>query len=452
MPEQRPRARRRNFEEVALGYDEASALAEASRCLRCKDPKCVEGCPVGVPIPAFIQAVRDGRLDLAIELIKEKNLLPAVCGRVCPQESQCEMRCLLGKKNEPVAIGRLERFVADAHLLAGDGFRPELARPRRKRVAVVGSGPAGLACAFDLRRLGYEVKVFEAFHEAGGVLHYGIPDFRLPKEIVAREVSTLRNIGVEMELNAVVGKLVSVEEILKGFDACFIGTGAGLPKFLGVEGENLGGVYSANEFLTRVNLMRAHHFPEFDTPVAVGKRVAVVGGGNVAMDAVRTAIRLGAEEASVVYRRTEAEMPARREEIHHAREEGARLELLAEPMRIEGEDGWATALKCRRMELKGKDASGRPRPVPVPGSEFSLPVDTVIVAVGSNANPILTRSTRGLKLNPWGYIEVEAATGRTSIEGVYAGGDIVTGSATVISAMGSGRRSAAAIHRFLGGQ
>ncbi len=450
MPEQDPKQRARNFNEVALGYTSEDALKEAARCLQCKKPKCIDGCPVNVPIPQFINAVRDGDFDAAINIIKTKNLLPAVCGRVCPQENQCEKFCIVGKKNDPVAIGRLERFVADREIECGEVCMvPETASPTGKKVAVVGSGPAGLTCAYDLALLGHKVTIFEAFHEAGGVLDYGIPEFRLPKEIVKTEIQALKSMGVKIELNAVVGKLISIEEILQQYDACFIGVGAGLPKFMNIEGENLNGVYSANEFLTRVNLMRAYSFPDFDTPVKRGKHVAVIGGGNVAMDSVRTALRLGAEKASIIYRRSEAEMPARLEEVHHAKEEGVAFELLTAPVRIIGEDGWATHLECVRMELGESDESGRRRPVPVKGSEFRIPVDVIIVAVGTAANPLLTQGTNGLELTNRGYIAADEETGQTSLGKVFAGGDIVTGSATVISAMGAGRKAAHAIHAYL---
>lgn len=452
IPEQPPEERVRNFSEVALGYTAEHALKEAERCLQCKDPKCISGCPVQVPIPLFINAIRKEDFDGAIRIIKKKNLLPAVCGRVCPQESQCEKYCIIGKKNEPVAIGRLERFAADLQLQGEDGDVPEVGDPTGKKIAIVGSGPAGLTCAFDLKKLGHDVTIFEAFHEAGGVLFYGIPEFRLPKEIVAKEISMLRKMGVKIELNTVVGKLITVDEIMRDFDSCFIGTGAGLPRFMEIEGENLNGVYSANEFLTRVNLMKAYTFPEHDTPIKVGQRVAVVGGGNVAMDSVRTALRLGAKEAIIVYRRSEVEMPARVEEVHHAREEGIRFEMLTNPVRIMGEKGWVKAMECVRMELSDADESGRRRPVPIKGSEFLIPVDIVIMAVGTGANPLVPESTNDLDLNKWGYIVADDETGRTSIEGVYAGGDIVTGSATVISAMGAGRKAAHAIHEFLMGE
>jgi glutamate synthase (NADPH/NADH) small chain len=449
IPEQDPRKRRTNFDEVSLGYSPEMARTEAGRCLNCADPKCVTGCPVSVPIPQFIQAIKTGEFEQALAIIRSENLLPAVCGRVCPQESQCEQRCTLGKKFEPVAIGRLERFIADWSAEQGRHDAPAAIAVTGKKVAIVGSGPAGLACAYDLAKLGHTVTIFEALHEAGGVLVYGIPEFRLPKKIVSREVAVLKRMGVEIVTNAVVGKLISVDELMKDFDACFIGTGAGLPKFMGIEGEHLSGVYSANEFLTRINLMRAYSTPEYDTPIRRGERVAVVGGGNVAIDAARTALRLGARETVIIYRRSEAEMPARREEVHHAKEEGLILELLTSPVRIVGENGHTTAVECVRMELGIPDASGRRRSHPKKGSEFLVKADTVIMAVGTNTNPLVSRSTRDLAVNDCGYIIAEEKTGRTSRTGVYAGGDIVTGSATVISALGAGRKAAQAIHNYL---
>lgn len=449
IPEQDPKVRAKNFEEVALGYSEELALLEAERCLQCKKPKCIEGCPVSVPIPEFIAAVKEKDYKKAIAVIKSRNLLPAVCGRVCPQESQCENLCIVGKKNEPVGIGRLERFVADWQLAQPNGSAPEKPKPTGKKVAIVGSGPSGLTAAFDLAKMGHDVTIFEAFHEAGGVLIYGIPEFRLPKKIVAKEIDALKQIGVKIELNSVVGKLIDVDEIMHDFDACFIGTGAGLPAFLGVPGENYNGVYSANEFLTRVNLMKAYDFPKFDTPIKVGKRVAVVGGGNVAMDAVRTALRLGADEAIIVYRRSMEEMPARAEEVHHAKEEGVRFEVLTNPIEIIGEKGWVKSLKCQRMELSEPDESGRRKPIAIKGSEFEMPVDIVIMAVGTGPNPLVPQSTKGMELTKRGYIKADEETGATTKKGVFAGGDIVTGSATVISAMGAGRKAAKAIADYL---
>jgi len=449
IPEQDPLVRKTNFEEVSLGYTDELALQEAERCIQCRDPKCVAGCPVHVPIPRFIKAVREGDLDGASAIIRESNLLPAVCGRVCPQESQCEKNCTLAKKMDPVGIGRLERFVADREM-RNNGSKPLApVPPTGRKVAIVGSGPSGLACAYDLARLGHAVTIFEAFHEPGGVLVYGIPEFRLPKNIVAREIDSLKRMGVTIQTNAVIGKLISIDELLQEFDACYIGTGAGLPRFMGIEGENLNGVYSANEFHTRINLMRAYRFHEYDTPVRRGDRVAVAGGGNVAMDAARTALRLGAREVVMIYRRSLAELPARQEEVHHAQEEGIRFELCTNPVRIIGEQGDVTAIECVRMDLCELDESGRRTPKPVPGSEFRIPVDVVIIAVGTGANPLIAQSTKDLSVTKRKYIVADEETGRTSREGVYAGGDIVTGSATVISAMGAGRRAAKALHAYL---
>jgi glutamate synthase (NADPH) small chain len=449
VPEQDPLKRRGNFDEVSLGYTPELAVKEAGRCLQCKDPGCVKGCPVNVPIPGFIKLLREGDFEGAIALIREKNVLPAVCGRVCPQEEQCEKFCILGKKYEPAGIGRLERFAADWERRQCSVNVPSVAPQSGKSVAIVGSGPSGLTCAYDLAKLGHRVVIYEALHEAGGVLFYGIPEFRLPKRIVTCEIELLKKMGVKIIKNAVIGKLITVEELMHEYDACYIATGAGFPRFMNIEGENLNGVYSANEFLTRTNLMKAYDFPGHDTPVIRGKRVAVIGGGNVAMDSVRTSLRLGAEEASIVYRRSEAEMPARREEVHHAAEEGVKFELLTNPVRIIGENGWVKELECIRMELGEPDESGRRRPVAKRGSEFRISVDVVIVAVGTGANPLVPRSTSGLELTDGGYIAADEETGGTSRKGVYAGGDIVTGSATVISAMGAGRRAAKAIDEHL---
>lgn len=449
MPVQGPSVRVKNFREVALGYTPEMAAEEADRCLQCKDPACIRGCPVNVPIPGFIKAIREGNLQAAIQIVKEKNLLPAVCGRVCPQEEQCEKHCLLGKKHEPVGIGRLERFIADWEQQTCTIRLPEIASPNGKKVAVIGSGPAGLTCAFDLAKRGYKVTIFEALHDPGGVLFYGIPEFRLPKEIVKCEIELLRRMGVEIVLNAVIGKLITLDEIMQEFDACFIGTGAGLPKFMNIEGENLNGVYSANEFLTRNNLMRAYMNPEYDTPVIKGERVVVVGGGNVAMDSVRTALRLGAKEGTIIYRRTKTEMPARQEEVSHAQEEGVRFEFLASPVRIIGNNGWVEAVECVKMELSKPEKGGRRRAVAIEGSEFRVPADVVIMAVGTEANPLVPRSAKDLAVNMRGYIIANEQTGMTSRKGIFAGGDIVTGSATVISAMGAGRRAAQAIHQYI---
>lgn len=453
MPEQDPAARVKNFREVALGYEEKEALAEAGRCLKCRKKPCVSGCPVEIDIPAFIAAIKRGDFSAAAAKLKEKNNLPAICGRVCPQETQCEAVCTLGKKGEPVAIGRLERFAADYEAAQGEIPVPPIPRSTGKRVAVIGSGPAGLTCAGDLARMGHQVTVFEALNAPGGVLTYGIPEFRLPKAIVEREVEYIRSLGVEILLDQVVGCSLTLQELLEsGYHAVFIGIGAGLPMFMNIPGENLNGVYSANEYLTRSNLMKAYLFPRYDTPIKRGKRVAVIGGGNVALDSARTALRLGAEEVTVVYRRSRAEMPARAEEIAHAAEEGVAFKFLTLPQRILGEKGWVRAMECLRMELGEPDESGRRRPVPIPGSEFQMEVDLVIVAIGTRANPLLPSTIPELKLNKHGYIEADPETGQTSIPNVFAGGDIVTGSATVIEAMGAGKRSARAIHRLLTGE
>jgi glutamate synthase (NADPH/NADH) small chain len=451
MPEQSPRVRARNFDEVPLGYTPEAAVAEAGRCLQCKNPSCVTGCPVNVDIPGFIKHIAEGDFDKAIGRIWERNGLPAVCGRVCPQEIQCEGNCVLGRKEKPVAIGNLERFAADwerAHQVCELPSRDDRTG---KKVAVVGSGPSGLTVAGDLVLKGHEVSVFEAFHKPGGVLVYGIPEFRLPKDIVASEVSCLKAQGVHIECNAVVGRTVTIDELFEeGFDAVYLGVGAGLPRFMNLPGENLVGVLSANEYLTRANLMKAYLFPEVDTPVARGRHVAVLGGGNVAMDSARTAMRMGAEKVSLVYRRSRTEMPARGAEIHHAEEEGLNFELLTNPVRFLGDDtGRLTGMECVRMELGEPDGSGRRRPVPVSGSEFVLDCDLAIVAIGSGANPLLTGSTGDLPLGERGYILARDETGKTGKPGVWAGGDIVTGAATVILAMGAGRRAADSIHEYL---
>ncbi|RJQ73011.1 MAG: NADPH-dependent glutamate synthase [Desulfobacteraceae bacterium] len=451
MPEQDPSVRRRNFEEVPTGYTPAMAQEEAARCLQCKKPGCVEGCPVGVDIPGFIRLVTQGDLTAAIRLIWSRNALPAVCGRVCPQEIQCEGKCILTKKGAPVAIGNLERFCADYERVYGTGALPPKAAPTAKRVAVVGSGPAGLTVAGDLILKGHSVTVMEAFHKPGGVLVYGIPEFRLPKAIVAQEVDFLRRLGVEVDCNMVVGRTVSIDELFaQGYDAVFLGVGAGLPRFLGIPGENLIGILSANEYLTRTNLMQAYKFPEVDTPVPRGRNVTVLGAGNVAMDSARTAMRLGADKVRIVYRRSREEMPARAAEIHHAEEEGIELMLLTNPIRYIGDErGRVTGMQCLKMVLGEPDASGRRRPEPIAGSEFELQTDLVIVAVGSGANPLLTRSTPDLVLNKRGYIVTEPETGKTTQKGIWAGGDIVTGAATVILAMGAGRAAADSIHKYL---
>ncbi len=446
MPTQEPKERIKNFNEVALGYLPVQAIEEAKRCLKCKKPKCIDGCPVGVDIPGFIDVIANGDFQSAIAKIKEKNNLPAICGRVCPQETQCESLCVLGKKQEPVAIGRLERFAADGE----KGFAiPEIS-PNRKKVAVIGSGPAGLTCAADLAKWGYEVTIFESLHDTGGVLRYGIPEFRLPKAIVDKEVDYIKKLGVHIEVNVVVGLTNTIDELkTDGFKAIFIGTGAGLPYFLGIPGENLNGVYSANEFLTRTNLMKAYRFPEYDTPIKVGRKVAVVGAGNVAMDAARCALRLGAEEVFIVYRRSFEEMPARAEEVHHAQEEGIIFKLLTAPTKILGNaQGWVVAMECIQMELGTPDESGRRKPIPIPNSEFTMEVETVISALGQGPNPLLLQATKGLELNKRGNIVVDENL-KTSLDGVYAGGDIVTGAATVISAMGAGKKAAEAIHQYL---
>lgn len=449
MPHQDPQVRAKNFSEVALGYTEELAVAEAGRCLNCKKPLCKQGCPVSVDIPEFIALVKERKFDEAAKVIKRTNALPAVCGRVCPQENQCEKFCIVGKKNEPVAIGRLERFVGDYIINKEEVI--EKAEPTGYKVAIVGSGPAGLACAADLARLGHSVTMYEALHTPGGVLMYGIPEFRLPKAIVQKEIDNLKKMGVEIETNAIIGQIASLDELFKeeGFDAVFLGTGAGTPYFMNLPGENLNGVYSANEFLTRSNLMKAYCFPEFDTPIKIGKKVAVLGGGNVAMDAARTALRLGAEEVYIVYRRSRAELPARLEEVEHAEEEGVKFLFLTNPTKYLGNDeGWLTGLECIKMELGEPDASGRRKPVPIEGSEFVLPVDVAIVAIGQGPNPLLTKTTPDLETNKRGNI-VADELGKTSKEGVYAGGDVVTGAATVIKAMGAGRTAAKSIHEYL---
>ena len=451
MPRQDPKARARNFEEVALGYTKEMAVAEALRCLHCKKPFCVEGCPVEIDIPAFIGFIQAGDFDGAVKKIKEKNSLPAVCGRVCPQETQCEERCVLARKGEPVAIGRLERFVADWEAEQGKAVPPVIKEKKQKKVAVIGSGPAGLTCAGDLALMGYDVTIFEALHKAGGVLVYGIPEFRLPKAIVQRECDYISDLGVKFKTSKVIGLVHTLDDLRKqGFDAFFIGTGAGLPYFMNIPGEDLNGVYSANEFLTRTNLMKAYLFPKYDTPLRLGNKVAVVGGGNVAMDAARSSLRLGADEVSIVYRRSRVEMPAREEEIENAEEEGVIFRNLCSPVEILGDEkGWVRALRLIRMELGEPDSSGRRRPVPIEGSEFELEMDTVVIAIGQGPNPLLIKRVPGLELNRWGNIVADEETGKTSLEGVFAGGDIVTGAATVILAMGAGKKAARGIDEYL---
>jgi len=449
MPTRDPQERRTCFDEVALGYTMEMAVAEASRCIQCKKPQCVTGCPVVVRIPEFILALREGDMWQAVELLKDTNSLPAICGRVCPQESQCEARCVLGRKGEPVAIGRLERFVADWE--REQGIRvPRRAEPVAKRVAVIGSGPAGLTAAGDLAKKGYEVEILEALHTPGGVLVYGIPEFRLPKDIVASEINYLRGLGVKIRTNVVVGKLFTLAELVEEYDALFLGTGAGLPMFMNIPGENLSGVYSANELLTRTNLMKGYLFPHWDTPVKVGSKVAVVGAGNVAMDSARSSLRLGASEVHIVYRRSRAEVPARAEEVHHAEEEGIIFDYLTNPVEILGNDeGWVSGMRCIRMELGEPDTSGRRRPIPVEGSEFEMSAETVVMALGTRPNPLVFDGADRLARTRWGTVVADQSTGRTKLERVWAGGDIVTGAATVISAMGAGRTAATDIDEYL---
>lgn len=451
MPEQDPKVRARNFDEVPTGYTVKMAQEEAARCLHCKQPACVTGCPVSVPIPEFIDLITRGDITAAARKIWERNALPAVCGRVCPQEIQCEGLCIVGKRGEPVAIGNLERFVADWERKNGDGSLPPQEPKTGKKVAVVGAGPSGLTVAGDLAKKGHDVTIFEAFHKPGGVLIYGIPEFRLPKEIVAQEVDFLVRQGVKIECNAVVGRSVSLDELFEQrFDAIYVGVGAGLPRFMGLPGENLVGILSANEYLTRTNLMGGYKFPEVDTPVPPGKNVVVLGAGNVAMDSARTAMRMGAESVKIVYRRSKEEMPARKAEIHHAEEEGIELVLLTNPTTYLGnEEARLTGMKCLRMELGEPDDSGRRRPEPIPDSEFEIECDLCIVAIGSGANPLLTSETPDMLLNKRGNVITEPGTGKTSKKGVWAGGDIVTGAATVILAMGAGREAADSMHQFL---
>ncbi len=451
MGEQDPKERVKNFYEVPYGYTPEQAMAEAKRCIQCKKPLCVGGCPVGIDIPWFIRLIEEGKFVEAARKLKETNGLPAVCGRVCPQEDQCEKVCIVGKKYEPVSIGRLEKFAADYEREHGEVMIPNLPKWTGKKVAVVGGGPAGLAVAGDMVKLGHKVTIFEALHVAGGVLVYGIPEFRLPKKIVESELDYLVKLGVEIELNAVIGKTDTVDELFEnGYDAVFVGSGAGLPNFMGIPGENLVGVYSANEYLTRVNLMKAYQFPEYDTPVIQGRRVAVIGAGNTAMDAARTALRLCPEEVSIIYRRSREEMPARLEEIHHGEEEGIVFRLLTFPKRFIGDhDGRLVGAECVKMELGEPDDSGRRRPVEVKGSEFIVDLDVAIISIGNGANPLIQQSTPDMNVNKWGNITIDQETGRTSKKGVFSGGDIVRGGATVILAMGDGRRAAASMHEYL---
>ena len=450
VKEQDAKVRAANFQEVCLGYDKEEAMEEATRCINCKNAQCIKGCPVSINIPGFIEKVKEGKIEEAYQIISESSALPAVCGRVCPQESQCEGKCIRGIKGEALSIGKLERFVAD--YARENGIKPQGAEKKNgKRVAVIGSGPSGLTCAGDLAKLGYEVTIFEALHEPGGVLVYGIPEFRLPKSaVVAKEIENVKALGVKIETNVVVGKSVTIDELLEeeGFDAVYIGSGAGLPKFMGIPGEQANGVFSANEYLTRSNLMKAFNEAS-NTPIMRGKRVAVVGGGNVAMDAARTALRLGAE-VHVVYRRSEEELPARVEEVHHAKEEGIIFNLLTNPTEIlEDEKGWVRGIRCIKMELGEPDASGRRRPVEIPGSEFDMEVDTVIMSLGTSPNPLISSTTKGLEVNKRKCIVADEEFGKTTKEGVYAGGDAVTGAATVILAMGAGRAGARGIHEYL---
>jgi len=452
MPEQDAVGRRSNFNEVNLGFDEETAMLEAIRCIECKKPLCINGCPVNIDIPKFISKISDGDFFGAIDIIKEDNLLPAVCGRVCPQEVQCELTCILGKKYKPVSIGRLERFAADYEMAHREFEIPKVLPKNGKKVALLGSGPASLTCASDLIKWGYDVTIYEALHELGGVLVYGIPEFRLPKALLKKEIGNLEKIGVKFVKNFIVGKTLTVDELLtrEGYDAIFIGAGAGLPWFMNIPGENLNGIYSANEYLTRVNLMKAYDFPNADTPIKKAKNVIVVGGGNVAMDSVRTAKRLGAERAIVLYRRTVKEMPARDEEIQHAKEEGIEFHLLTAPIEYIGDDdGWVKQARCIRMKLGEPDDSGRRRPIPIEGSEFLFDIDLGVIAIGNGPNPLISQTIPDLKCNKWGNIIADLKTGMTSKKGVFAGGDIIRGSATVILAMGDGRVAAKSIDKYL---
>ncbi len=452
MPKQEPFERVKNFDEVALGYTEKLAVEEASRCLGCKKPLCVDGCPVAIDIPGFIKCIVERDFGAGIKKIKETNALPAVCGRVCPQEEQCEIKCVLGKKGDPVSVGRLERFLADWEAASGATETPAIASPTGKKIAIVGSGPAGITVANDLALLGHEVTIFEALHDAGGVLTYGIPEFRLPKAAVQREVEYVKSLGVKLFTDYIVGKTKTIDALFGTFDAVFVGAGAGLPWFMDIPGENLNGVYSANEYLTRCNLMKGFRFPEYDTPIKRPSRVAVFGGGNVAMDSARTALRLGADEVHIVYRRSREELPARLEEVENAEEEGVIFDFLTLPLRLIGnEHGWLTEMECLKMELGEPDDSGRRRPVPIKGSEFIMKVDAAVCSIGNSPNPLVPMTTPGLEVGRRGNIEADDQTGRTSRDKIWAGGDVVTGAATVISAMGAGRNAAKDIHAYLSG-
>jgi len=453
MPKQPPHIRKRNFKEVALGYSAELASYEAKRCLQCKKPFCIEGCPVEINIPGFIKKIAAQDFSAAIRILKEKNCLPAICGRVCPQEEQCENKCVLNKKGAPVAIGRLERFAAEWEAAQGHIEIPKIAEATGKKIAVVGSGPAGITVAGDLILLGHDVTIFEALHEGGGVLTYGIPEFRLPKAVVRREINYIQTLGVRLIANYVVGKIKSLDQLLEQFDAIFIGTGAGLPWFMNIPGENLNGVYSANEYLTRMNLMSGFRFPDSLTPVKQHGRVAVVGGGNVAMDCARTALRRGAEEVNIIYRRSRDELPARLEEVENAEEEGIVFQLLTLPLRLMGDaNGWLQEIECQRMKLGEADQSGRRKPIPIEGSEFKIPMDACIVAIGNSPNPLISQSKPDLEVSSKGTIKIEEKTGKTSIGRIWAGGDIVTGAATVILAMGAGRIAARSMHEYLMGR
>ena len=450
MREQPAKERVRNYDEVPFGYSPEEAILEASRCLMCKKPRCVEGCPVEIDIPGFIHGIAQENFREGVNLLKEKNILPAICGRVCPQEEQCEKRCIVGIKNEPVAIGRLERFLADWEAQQGEPELPPKPKSTGKKIVIVGAGPAGITAAADLVRLGHKVDMFEALHEPGGVLVYGIPEFRLPKTIVFREIGFLEKLGVKLYTEHVIGMIRSIDELLDEYDAVFLGTGAGLPWFLNVPGENLNGVYSANEYLTRANLMKAYLFPKYKTPIVKGKRVATVGGGNVAMDCARTALRLGAEESIIIYRRSREEMPARNEEIHHAEEEGVIFQLLSNPAAFHGNSqNWLKEVECIQMELGEPDDSGRRRPVPIPDANFRVPIDVAVIAIGNSPNPLIPKTTPDIETGRWGNIVTDPVSGKTSKPGVFAGGDVATGAATVILAMGAGKIAARGIHEYV---